>query len=313
MDRNLALEFVRVTEAAAIASARWMGKGDNHAADGAAVAEMRDRFNFVDFDGTVVIGEGERDEAPMLFIGEKVGTKKGLQIDLALDPLEGTTITAKGGPNAISVLAASPKGTLLNAPDTYMNKIAAGGKAGKVISLDASVEENLNAVADALGKPVEEVTAVILERDRHKELIEKVRKAGARIRLIPDGDISGAISPSIEGSGIDLLLGIGAAPEGVISAVAVKCLGGGMQGRLSFRNQDERKRAIDMGVGDPDRLLKIDDLAKGDEGMFVATGVTDGTMLKGVKFLGNKIQTHSVVMRGKTKTIRFIETLHHVK
>ena len=248
MDRNLALEFVRVTEAAAISSSKWMGRGNSHAADQAAVEEMRLRLNSIGFDGKVVIGEGERDEAPMLFIGEKVGKGGPLKFDIAVDPLEGTAITAKGLPNAIAVLAAAPQGRLLHAPDTYMDKIAVGPKAVGAIDLDASVKDNIHAVADRLSKDVEDITVIILERDRHKKLIEDVRKVGARIMLIGDGDVSGAIAPSLEHSPVDMLMGIGAAPEGVIAAAALKCLGGEIQGRLKFRNEEEVFRYESMRV-----------------------------------------------------------------
>jgi fructose-1,6-bisphosphatase II len=311
MDRNLALELVRVTEGAAVAAARWVGRGNNHAADNAAVEHMREGFNSIDFSGRIVIGEGERDEAPMLYIGEKVGRGMGgLKADLAVDPLEGTTITAKGGPNALSVIAAGPEGSLLNAPDCYMDKIAVGKKAKGKVSLEASVEENVSAVARALGKEESEVTVVILERDRHKELIDKVRKTGARIRLITDGDVSGAISTCLEESGIDLLLGIGGAPEGVIAAAAIKCLEGDFQGKLVFRNDNEKKRAREMGASEG--MLRLDELVKSDA-MFAATGVTDGTMLEGVRFKPDTIETHSIVMRSKTKTIRFVKGLHNDK
>jgi|TARA_Y100000310_G_scaffold345826_1_gene470686 fructose-1,6-bisphosphatase II len=310
MDRNLALEFVRATEAAAISSALWVGKGSEKSADHAAVEAMRKAFSIIDMDGTVVIGEGERDEAPMLYIGEKVGSGKGLKLDIAIDPLEGTTITARGDSNAMSVFAAAPTGCLLNAPDTYMNKIAVGPKCVGAVDLDKSVEENIHAVAKILNKDVEEVTVIILDRDRHKELIEKVRKCGARIKLIRDGDIAGAMAPAIEDSGIDLLLGIGAAPEGVIAAVGLKCLGGEIQGRLKFRNDEEKARAKKMGMKDPDKKLLMNDLVSSNESMFAATGVTDGTILKGVQFLSDGAKTHSIVMRAKTKTVRFIESEH---
>ncbi len=313
MDRNLALDFVRVTEAAAFAAAHWMGRGDNDAADAAAVTAMRDRFNTIDFDGTVVIGEGERDEAPMLYIGEKIGSGKGMAIDVALDPLEGTTITAKGGSNALSVLAAGPKGTLLNAPDTYMDKIAVGPKAVGAIDIEASVKDNVYAVAERLEKQPDELTVVILERDRHKELVDQVRKSGARIRLIQDGDVSAAISTVFDYSGIDLLLGTGGAPEGVIAAAALKSLGGDMQGKLKFRNALERERARSMGITDEHKVFKLGELVKGDKAMFVATGVSDGTLLRGVRFTGHGAITHSVSMRCYSGTVRFIETHHHFK
>lgn len=311
MDRNLALDFVRATEAAALSSAYWVGKGDERAADHAAVEAMRKSFSIIDMDGTIVIGEGERDEAPMLYIGEKVGSGKGLKLDIAIDPLEGTTITARGDQNAMSVFAAAPSGCLLNAPDTYMDKIAVGPKCVGAVDLDASVEENLHAVAKKLDKDLEEVTAIVLDRDRHKEIIEKIRKCGSRIRLIRDGDIAGALAPALEDSGIDILFGIGGAPEGVIASVALKCLGGEIQGRLKFRSDEERQRAKKMGVKDLEKKLAINDMVKNNEAMFAATGVTDGTILKGVRFLSHGARTHSIVMRAKTKTVRFIDAHHH--
>ena len=314
MDRNLAMEFVRVTEAAAIAAARWVGKGDKEGADQAATSLMRKHFNSLDIDGTVVIGEGERDDAPMLFIGEKVGNKKGMKVDIAVDPLEGTNPTAFGGNNSITVLAAAPAGKLLRAPDTYMDKIAVGPKAKGVIDLDASPKKNICAVAKKLGKNVEDMTVIIMDRDRHKELIEEVRKVGARIRLIGDGDVSGAIAPSIDDSGIDMLLGIGAAPEGVLAAAALKTFGGEIQGRLKFRNDDERERAKKMGfLKDLDQKLMMDDMVKGDRAMFAATGVTSGEMLEGVRFTSNGATTQSIVLRALTGTRRFIETHHDFK
>jgi fructose-1,6-bisphosphatase class II len=311
MERNLGLEFVRVTEAAAIAAARWVGKGDKKSADQAATSLMRKHFNSLDIDGTIVMGEGERDDAPMLYIGEKVGTKKGLKVDIAVDPLEGTNPTANGGNNSICVLAAAPAGNILRAPDTYMDKIAVGPKAKGSIDLDKRPRENINAVAKKLGKKVGDMTIIIMDRDRHRELIADVRKIGARIRLIGDGDVSGAIAPCMEDSGIDMLLGIGAAPEGVLAAAALKTLGGEMQGRLKFRNDEERKRAEKMGfLDDIDKKLMMDDMVKGKSAMFAATGVTDGEMLDGVRFTGNGAVTHSIVMRSSTGTKRFIETHH---
>lgn len=310
MDRNLALELVRVTEAAAISAARWMGRGDKHSADEAAVKAMRTRLNDIEFNARIVIGEGERDEAPMLFIGEKVGKGHGLEMDIAVDPLEGTDITAKGGNNAIAVLAAAPKGHLLHAPDVYMNKIAVGPLAKGVIDLDKSVKENIHAVAKVLKKDVRDITVIVLDRDRHKDLIREIREVGARIRLIQDGDIAGAIAPSIPNSGIDLLLGIGAAPEGVIAAAALQCFGGEIQGRLLFKNEEQVQRAKAMGITDPHQRLLIDDMAKADQCLFVATGVTDGEILEGVKFTATGAVTHSVVTRSKTKTTRQIMTTH---
>lgn len=315
MDRNLALEFVRITEAAALASSRWMGRGDEKAADQAAVDAMRRAFNSVRINGTVVIGEGERDEAPMLYIGEKVGEsgQDAPQIDIALDPLEGTTICATGGVGAISVIAVAEHGNFLHAPDTYMDKIAAGPAARGVIDIDAPVEDNVSKVAKALGKDVSEVTVVILERPRHEMLISQVRKMGARIQLIGDGDVSAAVACGFEESGIDLLMGTGGAPEGVISAAAMKCLGGDFQGRLKFRNDEERARATRMGLKDLDQAFSLEELAKGSV-MFCATGVTSGPLLKGVRFMpGKKAMTHSIVMRSATSTVRHIEAEHSLE
>ena len=312
MDRNLALEFVRVTEAGAIGSSKWIGKGDKHAADRAAVEEMRSRFNAVDINGTIVIGEGERDEAPMLFIGEKVGSGKGPEIDIAVDPLECTNSVAAGVPNAMSVFAAGPKGTLLHAPDTYMDKIAVGPKAKGVVHLDNSVKQNIEAVAKALHKPVDEVTVIVMDRPRHEQLIKDIRAAGARVYLITDGDVAGGIAPSLPQSGVDMLLGIGAAPEGVLAATAIKCLGGFFQGRLKPRNEDEISRIKKNGMS-PDKLLEMEDLAKGDDLMFTATGIMNGPMLRGIRTDEHGIYTHSVAMRTKTKTVRFIETIHHLR
>lgn len=312
MDRNLALEFVRITEAAAIASARLMGRGDEKAADKAAVDAMRKAFDSVRINGTVVIGEGERDEAPMLYIGEKVGSSSAdaPHVDIALDPLEGTTICANGAYGSISVIAVAEKGNFLHAPDTYMDKIAVGPEAAGKVSLEQTPEENIQAVAKALNKSVEEVTVVILDRPRHENLIARVRKMGARIFLIGDGDVSAAIAAGFPDTGIDMLLGIGGAPEGVISAAAMKCLCGDFQGKLVFRNDEERARATKMGVKDLDRVYKLEELAKGDV-MFVASGVTDGPLLKGVKFLGgHRVQSHSIVMRSKTGTIRHVTADH---
>ncbi|MEN0059050.1 MAG: class II fructose-bisphosphatase [Bdellovibrio sp.] len=312
MDRNLALEFVRVTEAAALASARWMGRGDEKAADAAAVDAMRKAFDGVRMDGTVVIGEGERDEAPMLYIGEKVGHKSddAPALDIALDPLEGTTICATGGVGSIAVIAVAEKGKFLHAPDTYMDKIACGPAARGKIDIDKSATENINIVAEALRKPVSELTVVILNRPRHEKLIAEVRKTGARINLIGDGDVSAAVATGWEESGIDLLLGVGGAPEGVISAAAMQCLGGDFQGRLKFRNEEERVRAQKMGLKDPDKKFTVNELASGSV-MFIATGVTDGALLKGVRFMGNgKAKTHSIVMRSATGTSRTIEAQH---
>ncbi|WP_151120805.1 class II fructose-bisphosphatase [Hypericibacter adhaerens] len=310
MDRNLALEAVRVTEAAALAASRLMGRGDEKAADQAAVDAMRQALNGLNIDGTVVIGEGERDEAPMLYIGEKVGAG-GPKIDIALDPLEGTTITAKGGPNALAVIAMAEAGGFLNAPDVYMDKIAVGGGLPTgVVDLDASPSENLKNLAKAKKVEVSDIVACILDRPRHADLIAKVRGAGARILLISDGDVSGVIATSRPDSGIDIYLGSGGAPEGVLAAAALRCIGGQMQGRLLFRNDDERGRAHKLGVNDLDRKYDLLDLASGDV-MFAATGVTDGTMLRGVRRFHGGATTHSMVMRSKTATVRLIEASHH--
>lgn len=312
MERNLALEFVRITEAAALASARFMGRGDEKAADQAAVDAMRRAFDFVNIDGVVVIGEGERDEAPMLYIGEQVGHQgEGVpRIDIALDPLEGTTICAKGGVGAISVIAVAERGHFLHAPDTYMDKIACGPKAAGHISLEKTPEENIKVVSEVLCKPVSDLTVVILDRPRHEDLIARVRKTGARIRLIGDGDVSAGIAPCWEESGIDLLMGVGGAPEGVITAAAMKCLGGDFQGRLCLRNDEEKERCHRMGIQDVDKVYARDELAKGSV-MFCATGVTDGPLLPGVRTLpGNKARTNSIVMRSLTRTVRRIEAEH---
>jgi fructose-1,6-bisphosphatase II len=314
MDRNLALEFVRITEAAALASSKHMGRGNEKAADQAAVDAMRRAFNSVRINGTVVIGEGERDEAPMLYIGEKVGaggpTTEAPEVDIALDPLEGTTICAQGGVGAISVIAVAERGRFLHAPDTYMEKIAVGPAARGVIDIDRPAEDNIKAVAKALGKDVTEVTVVILNRPRHENLIARVRALGARIHLIGDGDVSAAVATAIPDSGIDILLGTGGAPEGVISAAAMKCVEGDFQGRLQFRSVDERKRAEAMGLQNLDRSFRLEDLASGPV-MFCATGVTTGPLLKGVRFLaGHRVLTESIVMRSATGTIRRIDAEH---
>lgn len=313
MDRNLALEFVRVTEAGAIASARWVGKGDKKAADGAAVKEMRSRFNGVAFAGEVVIGEGAMDEAPELYIGEKLGTGEGPEMDIAVDPLEATDSVAWGRTNAISVIATGKKGSLLRAPEVYMNKLAVGLQAKGVIDIEAPIGDNIKKIAKASDKEVEEVTAVVLDRPRHEQLIKDIRAAGARVRLITDGDIAGAIAPSVEENTIDLLAGIGKSPEAVIAAVAVKALGGEMQ-CLFAPQKDFEKELIEQcgkecGI-DPDGVLAVEDLAKGKELTFTATGVLEGPLAPGVRFEGDYIRTHSVVMRVKSGTIRYIEARH---
>ena len=310
MDRNLALEVVRVTEAAALSAATLMGRGDEKAADQAAVDAMRRALNSLAIEGTVVIGEGERDEAPMLFIGEKVGSG-GPKVDIALDPLEGTTITAKGGHNALAVVAMAAEGGFLNAPDVYMEKIAVGvGLPEGVIDLDAKPEQNLRELAKARKVEVSDIVACILDRPRHAELIARVRSAGARIMLISDGDVSGVIATSRPDSGVDIYLGSGGAPEGVLAAAALRCIGGQMQGRLMFRNDDERARAKKWGVTDLNRKYGMLDMAKGDV-MFAATGVTDGAMLRGVRRSRAGATTHSMVMRSKTGTVRIIEAQHN--
>lgn len=315
MDKNLSLEFVRVTEAAAISAGRWVGRGNQKAADHAAVSQMRKRFGIIDIDGTVVIGEGERDEAPMLFIGEKVGSGKGPKIDIAVDPLEGTRITAVGEPNALSCIAAAPAGTLLHAPDCYMDKLSVGKESAGKVNLDYSVKKNITIVARCLNKEIEDVTAIVLDRPRHVKLIQEIRKIGARIVLIPDGDIAGALAPSMT-PGIDILFGIGSAPEGVISAAAIKCLGGDFQGRLIFKDKymkdsiSMKERAHQMGIKDPRKKFHINDLVRSDNALFSATGVTSGTILRGVQYLGKIVKTHSVVMRSKSRTIRYIQAIH---
>ncbi len=310
MDRNLALEAVRVTEAAALSASRLMGRGDEKAADQAAVDAMRNALNSLEIEGTVVIGEGERDEAPMLYIGEKVG-KGGPKTDIALDPLEGTTITAKGGNNALAVIALAEEGGFLNAPDVYMDKIAVGKDIGPgVVDLDETPERNLKALSKARKKDISDLLVCILDRPRHEELIKQVRAAGARIMLISDGDVSGVIATSEVSSGVDMYVGSGGAPEGVLAAAALRCIGGFMQGRLLFRNDDERKRAAKWGINDLNRKYELLDLAKGNV-MFAATGVTDGAMLDGVRRYAHGATTHSIVMRSKTGTVRRVQTEHN--
>ncbi|WP_366923684.1 class II fructose-bisphosphatase [Metallumcola ferriviriculae] len=312
MERELALEFARVTELAALAAGRWMGRGDKEAADDAAVRAMRAVFDTVSIDGTIVIGEGEMDEAPMLYIGEKVGQGTAPQVDVAVDPLEGTNIVAKGLTGAIAVLAVAPKGNLLHAPDMYMDKIAVGPRAKGTINLDAPVEENLKAVANALGKEVGDLTVVILDRSRHSKIIEACRKAGARIRLITDGDVSPAVATAFPESGVDIMMGIGGAPEGVLAAAALRCLGGEMQGRLVPMEAGEKERAEEMGIVPVDKLLGMDELALGDDVIFVATGITDGSLLQGVRYYADRATSHTLVMRGTTGTIRFVEAHHRL-
>jgi fructose-1,6-bisphosphatase II len=309
-DRNIAMELMRATEAAALAGGRWMGRGDKNAADGAAVEAMRLVLSTVAMDGVVVIGEGEKDEAPMLFNGEQVGDGTQPSLDIAVDPIDGTTLTSLGRPGAIAVIAMSERGTMFDpGPCVYMEKIATGPAAAEAIDLNAPVKANLEAVAKALGEKVSDVTAVILDRDRHTDLIRECRDAGARIRLIPDGDVAGAISVAWRNSGTDVLFGIGGTPEGVIAACALKCLGGTIQGRLWPRNDDERRAALDLGY-DLDRVLQLDDLVSGDDVYFAATGISDGELLRGVRYWGDGAGTQSLVMRSKSGTIRMIDATH---
>ncbi len=310
MNRNLALEFVRVTEMAAIASARLMGRGDEKAADQAAVDAMRSMLDSIDCRATVVIGEGERDEAPMLYIGEKVGSGAGAELEIALDPLEGTTVCANGGTNSISVMAIAEKGNFLNAPDTYMDKIAVGPEGKGLIDITESPAENLKRLAAAKKCRVDDLTAVVLDRPRHAELIYKIRQTGARIQLIGDGDVSSAIACCDPNSGVDILFGIGGAPEGVIAAAALRCMGGDFQGILKPRNEEEIERARKMGVLDINKVFHIEDLARGNV-MFCATGVTTGNFLRGVQFKPWGALTHSIVMRSQSGTIRHITAEHH--
>jgi len=313
LDRVLVLEMVRVTEAAAIAASKWIGRGDNDAADAAAVEAMRMALNELPLCGTVVIGEGERDEAPMLYIGEKVGCGEGEgpKIDIALDPLEGTSITAKAGPNALAVLAIAENGCLLNAPDTYMEKIAVGpGYPEGTIDLNKSAADNVRAIAKAKGVEPGEITACVLERERHDDIIRQLRELGCGIRLIPDGDVAGVIATADPDTGIDVYIGTGGAPEGVLAASALRCVGGQMQGRLVFRNDDEIARARRWGIEDLERIYTLEDLAKGDC-IFAATGVTDGSLLEGVHRRQGCVTTESIVMRASTGTVRRVSTEYH--
>ncbi|MCK2156078.1 MULTISPECIES: class II fructose-bisphosphatase [Exiguobacterium] len=313
MERSLSMELVRVTEAAALASARWMGKGLKNEADDAATSAMRDVFDTIPMKGTVVIGEGEMDEAPMLYIGEKLGNGYGPRLDVAVDPLEGTNIVAKGTWGALAVLAVADAGDLLHAPDMYMDKIAVGPEAAGHVSLDATIEENIAAVAKAKNKEIEDVVVSILDRERHEEIIQRIRATGARIRLIGDGDVAAAINTAFPHTGIDILLGSGGAPEGVLAAVALKCLGGELQGRLLPADEAEVARCKKMGIEDPSKILMMDDLVTGDDCIFAATGVTDSELMKGVQFSAQGGQTHSVVMRAKSGTVRFVEGIHSFK
>jgi len=314
-DRNLALELVRVSEAAALAASNWVGKGDKNAADGAAVEAMRRAFDTVAIDGTVVIGEGEMDEAPMLFIGEKVGifgkSGGGPEMDIAVDPLEGTSITAKGGPNAMTTVALAEKGGFLNAPDIYMDKLAVGpGLPDDVVSLDASMEQNLRELARAKKCEIGDLTVCMLDRDRHKELVRACRAAGARIMLIPDGDVSGVVAVSQPEAGVDMYVGWGGAPEGVLAAAALRCIGGQMYGRLIYEDDSQIERAKSMGITEPNKIFRLEEMARGNV-MFAATGVTTGPMLKGVRRFGGGAYTHSIVMRSKSGTVRYVEGHHN--
>ena len=306
------LDFVKVTEAAALSASRWMGKGERDKADGAAVEKMRETLNDMEIRGRIVIGEGERDEAPMLFIGEEVGMG-GVEVDIAVDPVEGTNLVANGLPNSIAVLAVTAKGGLLNAPDTYMDKLAVGPKAAPYVHIDATVAENLELIANALERPIGDITVVILDRPRHKQLIDDVRAVGAKIKLISDGDVDAAIATAVDGTGIHVAMGTGGAPEGVLAAAALRCLGGNFMGRLKPRNDDEIKRAMQMGFDDVNKVLKMDDLVKNDDITFVATGITDGDLVRGVRFFGNGARTHSIIMNSHSSTVRFVETVHRFR
>lgn len=310
MDRNLSMELVRVTEAAALAAGRWLGRGKKEEADAAATQAMRNMFNSIQMKGTVVIGEGEMDEAPMLYIGEQLGSCDGPEVDIAVDPLEGTNIVAAGSSNALAIIAAAERGNLLHAPDMYMEKIAVGPEAAGKIDINAPVIENLKAVAKAKNKNIEDLVVAILDRERHEKMIHEIRQSGARIKLMQDGDVAAAINTAFDNTGVDIMLGSGGAPEGVIAAAALKSLGGDFQGKLIQQTEEEKSRLIKMGISDFNKVLLMDDIVKGDDAYFVATGVTDGELLRGVQYKGNIGTTHSVVMRAKTGTIRFIEGQH---
>lgn len=312
MERELALEFVRVTEAAAIQAARLMGRGDKNGADKLAVDAMRAMLDSVDIRGTVVIGEGEMDEAPMLYIGEKIGGGDGERVDIAVDPVEGTNLVAKGLPGAIAVMAVAPAGCLLHAPDMYMEKIVTGPAGRGVIALDAPIEENLAGLARRMGRPVEDLTVVLLDRPRHQSLIDRIRRVGSRIRLISDGDVSPAVAACVSDSGIDMLIGSGGAPEGVLAAAAVKCLGGEMQARLLPENEEQERRARTMGLDDPGGLLHLNDLVRGNDVLYISTAITDTDLLDGVHYGPQFCSTHSVVMRSLSGTVRFVRADHQL-
>ncbi len=309
MKRELSMEFVRVTEAAAIACGRSVGRGDKNGADQLAVDAMRKMFDTVNIDGTVVIGEGEMDEAPMLYIGEKVGAG-GDAVDIAVDPVEGTNLVAKGQPGAIAVIAIAPAGCLLHAPDMYMEKIAVGPRAKGCIDINAPVSENLDRVAAALQRRVSDLTVVMLDRERHYDIMEQVRSAGARLQLITDGDVNPIVNAGIEGTGVHMYIGKGGAPEGVLGAAALKCLGGDMQARLCPENDEQRARCAKMGIKDLDQVLTIDDIVKGDDCMFTATAITESNLLSGLRYFGGGVRTHTVSMRYKTGTVRFVDAVH---
>jgi len=313
LNRELVFEIIRVTEAAALAAAPWMGKGNEKAADKAAVDAMRMVLNTIHINGVVKIGEGEKDRAPRLYIGEKIGNgNSGPNLDIAVDPVEGTTLVAKGLPNALAILALGKEDTFLQAPDIYMEKIAVGPKAKGRINIDATVEDNLRAVADALNKCVKDLTVIVLDRPRHKELISEIREVGARIKLISDGDVAGGIATGLIGTGVDVLMGIGGATEGVLTASALKCLGGEIQARLKPRNEEDIKKAEKLGITNVNRLYFTDDLARGNDMMFAVTAITDGELLQGVRYSGNFATTNSLVMRSKTGTIRHVKTDHTI-
>ncbi|MFC7062270.1 class II fructose-bisphosphatase [Halobacillus seohaensis] len=313
MERSLSMELVRVTEAAALKSARWMGRGKKEKADDAATSAMRDVFDTIPMKGTVVIGEGEMDEAPMLYIGEKLGNGYGARVDVAVDPLEGTNIVAEGTWNALAVIAIADHGQLLHAPDMYMDKIAVGPESVGKININASIADNLAAVAKAKNKDVEDVVATVLNRERHQGIIEEIRAAGARIKLLSDGDVAAAINTAFDDTGVDVLFGSGGAPEGVLAAVALKCLGGEIQGKLLPANDEEHQRCTEMGIEDVNKILYMDDFCGGDDAIFAATGVTDGELLKGVQFKGPKATTQTLVMRAKSGTVRFVDGDHSLK
>ncbi|MBR4846935.1 MAG: class II fructose-bisphosphatase [Phascolarctobacterium sp.] len=312
MDRELSMEFVRVTEAAAVACGRLIGKGDKNGADGLAVDAMRQMFDTINISGTVVIGEGEMDEAPMLYIGEKVGAG-GPEVDIAVDPVEGTNLTAKGQNGAIAVMAIAPRGCLLHAPDMYMDKIAVGPRAKGCIDIDAPVKENLARVAKALDREIADLNVVVLDRDRHADIIREVREAGARISLITDGDVNPVVEACVEGSGVHMYIGRGGAPEGVLAAVAVKCLGGDMQGRLYPEDEEQIKRCHAMGITDVNKVLTLEDMVKGDDCMFTATGITNCNMLNGLRYFNGGVRTHTISARYKTGTVRFVDAIHNLE